>query len=337
MVGCPRAEGSSGPPTGSPGAADVGSRQRRGPGRIDRGLPGTPVGCTTILCPPSHRAARGRPRRDPLVPGGDWHDPHPRGVPDPRRALGDGRGGRLPPRHQARPGRPLLRLPRGDGAEGVAPGRHGRVPPGRGRVGSADRARLRRRELPDRRPDRRRRITNAAGGRAARRRPDRPDPGLDRRRRPRPGRRGPPAVSGGPLGVPGPGSAIGSNRRRPGPGREPDRRLPGRRARASRARPRGGGRPRDAPPPGRARPDRARPDARAIADVPDRRSTRRLRPSRRPPARLAGLRRALGAALDGRLAVQRLGRLWSGGPREPAPHLAMARLDRRVPQRRRRL
>ena len=61
-----------------------------------------------------------------------------------------------------------------------------------------------------------------------------------------------------------------------------------------------------------------------------------MTPTRRVVDRLLAspaLRRALGPALDGRLAVQRLGRLRRRGPREPAAHLALARLDRRIAQR----
>ena len=46
------------------------------------------------------------------------------------------------------------------------------------------------------------------------------------------------------------------------------------------------------------------------------------------------IRRALGAALDGRLAVQRLVRTGPGGPLQPPASLALARLDHRVAQRR---
>ena len=61
---------------------------------------------------------------------------------------------------------------------------------------------------------------------------------------------------------------------------------------------------------------------------------RRLREGRRPAAGQPAVRRAVGPALDGRLAVQRLGRLRPAGPRQPAAHLALARLDHRVAQRR---
>ena len=61
-------------------------------------------------------------------------------------------------------------------------------------------------------------------------------------------------------------------------------------------------------------------------------SDRSLRGTGRPAARQPGIRRALGTALDGRLALQRLGRLRCRGARKPAAYLAMARLDRRVAQ-----
>ena len=57
-----------------------------------------------------------------------------------------------------------------------------------------------------------------------------------------------------------------------------------------------------------------------------------LRGDRRQTAGQPAVWRALGPALDGRLAVQRLGRLRRRGPREPASHLAVARLDRRIAQ-----
>ena len=63
-------------------------------------------------------------------------------------------------------------------------------------------------------------------------------------------------------------------------------------------------------------------------------SRRRLRARGRPPAGQPAVRRALGPALDGRLALQRLGRLRGRSAREPAAHLALARLDRRIAQRR---
>ena len=65
----------------------------------------------------------------------------------------------------------------------------------------------------------------------------------------------------------------------------------------------------------------------------------RLRKPGRSPARRPAARRALGPPLDGHLAVQRLGRLerWQADPRQPAAHLAVARLDRRVARGRHRL
>ena len=80
------------------------------------------------------------------------------------------------------------------------------------------------------------------------------------------------------------------------------------------------------------RPDRPAPHARGAACLPGRRIAGRLREGRRSPAGQSALRRALGPALDGRLAVQRLGRLGQAGPRQPAAYLALARLDRRVAQ-----
>ena len=54
-------------------------------------------------------------------------------------------------------------------------------------------------------------------------------------------------------------------------------------------------------------------------------------------ARQPAIRRALGPALDGRVALQRLVRLQAGSPQQRAAHLAVARLDHRIAQRRQRL
>ena len=105
-------------------------------------------------------------------------------------------------------------------------------------------------------------------------------------------------------------------------------------ARAARAHPAPARRPRRAAPPRLPRPDRPGPHPRGAPGLPRRPVRPGLREGRRPPAGQPAVRRALGPALDGRLAVQRLGRLRRRGPREPAAHLALARLDRRVAQRR---
>ena len=63
-------------------------------------------------------------------------------------------------------------------------------------------------------------------------------------------------------------------------------------------------------------------------------SDRAYEKHRRQAAGQPALRRALGPALDGRLAIQRLGRLRRRGSREPASHLALARLDRRITEHR---
>ncbi len=54
--------------------------------------------------------------------------------------------------------------------------------------------------------------------------------------------------------------------------------------------------------------------------------------SRRSAAGELAVWRALGPALDGRVALQRLGRLGQASSRQPAAHLALARLDHRVAQ-----
>ena len=90
------------------------------------------------------------------------------------------------------------------------------------------------------------------------------------------------------------------------------------------------GRPADPDPPPLLRPDRPAADARGGRRVPRRHRARRLRAAGRPPARLAPLRRALGAALDGPRPLRRDPR-----PR-PGPHppqrLALPRLPDRVVQ-----
>ncbi len=60
----------------------------------------------------------------------------------------------------------------------------------------------------------------------------------------------------------------------------------------------------------------------------------RLRAGRRSAAGLAAVRRALGPALDGHLALLRLVGPRRRGAQQPEAHLALARLDRRVAQRR---
>ena len=139
-----------------------------------------------------------------------------------------------------------------------------------------------------------------------------------------------------PLGVPRPGPARRSPPVETGLGPQPDRRLPRRRvdeARASRRSRRADKRLLlrrvyldliGLPPTPRASCDAFLADTSpdAYEKVVD-----RLLAS---PA----VRRALGPALDGRLALQRLVRPRRRGPQQPAAHLALARLDRRVAQRR---
>ena len=88
--------------------------------------------------------------------------------------------------------------------------------------------------------------------------------------------------------------------------------------------------------PGLSRSDRPVADARGATRFLRTTSPRRLREGRRSAARRSALRRAMGPALDGHLALQRLGRLdgRQADARQPAAHLALARLDRRVAQRR---
>ncbi len=120
----------------------------------------------------------------------------------------------------------------------------------------------------------------------------------------------------------------------PGSGhdQEPDRCLHRRRARRARPVAPARGEPAGPPAASDARPDRPAAHPRRAARLPRRPRPRRLREGRRSPAEQPAIRRALGPALDGRLAVQRLGRLGPAGPRQPAAHLALARLDRRVAQ-----
>ena len=122
---------------------------------------------------------------------------------------------------------------------------------------------------------------------------------------------------------------------RPGLGQEPDRRLHRRRASSER-----GLTPQ---PPADKRVWLRRvsldliglpPTPRGARRVPRRRLGRGLREGRRPAARQPAVRRALGPALDGHLALQRLVGARGRGPQLPEAHLALARLDRRVAQRR---
>ena len=83
-----------------------------------------------------------------------------------------------------------------------------------------------------------------------------------------------------------------------------------------------------------SRSDRPAADARRARRVPRRRLGRRLREGRDAAARQPAVRRALGPALDGHLAVQRLVGTGRRGPQHPEAHLALARLDRRIAQRR---
>ena len=88
-------------------------------------------------------------------------------------------------------------------------------------------------------------------------------------------------------------------------------------------------------PPGLPRPDRPAPDARTVARVPRRPLGGRLRAGRGPAAGEPAVRRALGPALDGRLAVQRLVRppRRAGRAQQLRPDLALARLDRALAER----
>ena len=85
--------------------------------------------------------------------------------------------------------------------------------------------------------------------------------------------------------------------------------------------------------------DRLAADARRVAGVSGRRFADRLRNGRRSAAGRSAVRRALGSALDGHLAVQRLVRPSArAGCLEQCPaNLALARLDRAVAERRPRL
>ena len=117
---------------------------------------------------------------------------------------------------------------------------------------------------------------------------------------------------------------------RRGVGPEPDRRLRPRPAREGGPRALARGLPRDARPPAQPRPRRAcrRRPAEVDAFLADAQPGR-VRDGGRPPARLAPLRRALGAALARPRALRRHERLREG----PAPHgLEVPRLGHRRPQ-----
>ncbi len=208
-----------------------------------------------------------------------------------------------------------------------------------GRQRFGDRARLERRE-----PDHRRghgRATAGACLRKARDRRFRPRRSADSRRgSTREPRALPTSFRSPTRGATGRFNRFGGRRcllrallgRRCEMGPEPDRRVPGRGASQAWAQATAGRRSGHADPPRVPRPDRAGAEPGGGPRVRGRSQRSSLRGTRRPAARQSRIRRALGAALDGRLALQRLGRLRRRGPREPASHLAMARLDRRVAQ-----
>ena len=100
---------------------------------------------------------------------------------------------------------------------------------------------------------------------------------------------------------------------------------------AARAHAGAGGRPRDADPPRHVHADGPARDAGRGRSVPRRHRAERLRASRRPPARLAGVRRAPGDRMARRRALRRLRRL--SRRRVSAPALAVARLGHRGVQR----
>ena len=90
------------------------------------------------------------------------------------------------------------------------------------------------------------------------------------------------------------------------------------------------GRQAHAAPPGDLRPDRPAADARGDRRVPRRRFARGVRQGRRPPARLAALRRAVGAALARRRPLRRRPRPDPVARGERLPRgLALPRLGRR--------
>ncbi len=101
---------------------------------------------------------------------------------------------------------------------------------------------------------------------------------------------------------------------------------------ARRAGPRGSGRSSDTDPPGDVRPDRTSADSCRDRCLPRRPLADGLRTLDRSAARLAALRRALGAALAGRGPVLR--EPWIRIRSYPRPCLALSRLRDRQPQRR---
>ncbi len=117
-----------------------------------------------------------------------------------------------------------------------------------------------------------------------------------------------------------------------GLGPEPDRRVPGRRTSQTRTEAAAGRRPGHLDSPRCLDLTGLVPAPKMVRALRGRSQRSSLRGAGRPAAGQPAIRRALGPALDGRLAVQRLGRLRRRGAREPAPYLAMARLDRRVAQ-----
>ena len=124
-----------------------------------------------------------------------------------------------------------------------------------------------------------------------------------------------PVRAGIALGVQAAGAAGGAAGEERGLGAQPDRRVRRRRARNPRTVAAARGGQAGASPACHARPHRPAAHARRAARVSRRHFSRCIRKGRRPSARQPALRRTLGPALDGRLAIQRLGRLRQGGPR----------------------
>ncbi len=232
-------------------------------------------------------------------------------------------------RCQAGPCKALRLLPWGGAAEGGIAARHGRRGD-QGRSGRAGRGprQVRRKPALSCRDRRRGRRTHAPAQAAAAAPTGRSPPRLDRFRRRRAG-------PGSPLGarpalVLRPAAAArlarGPERR---VGTQPDRPIPPRPAGARRDRALARSRSHHAAPPRPPRPDRPAALARRGRRLPRRRSPRRLRAGRRPPARLPAFRRAMGKALAGPRPLRRLQRLQH---RRPALDLEISRLGHRRPQ-----
>ena len=268
----------------------------------------------TLACVAAHAAGRAGPARGPVAVHG---------------GRAQAKAARLRARHPSAARRALRALPRAEAAgEPAAPRLASSGLEGRD-VRRRDRARKEPREPARPAPDRGAHAPHATREAAARRGRDRADRGLDRRGRRRARRRARCARAGRPaLGLSAAAPAGAARAARHRLGQKPDRRVRPRAARARGPCALARGLERDARSPAEPRPRRPAADAPGDRHLRERREPGCLRRARRPAARLAALRRALGASLARPRALRRHQRLREG----PAPHgLEVPRLgDRRA-------